>query len=436
MLVGDTKGGQDAPGLTKKVHAVDAELPPWAVRLRAERRSRLWSQKEMARRLVEAADDETRKGLPCRETIVRRIKAYEAGHNQPRDPYRLLYTRAFAVSEEDLFGERISPGNEARESLPDEYRASADERLNYVMERPGSVDLVAVAHVRERVHALAARYDNVSAASLLVEAARYFGQVAFLRTHASSSLVQRELCTVEVEAATLMGQLVWDTSQRRDHATTRAYLAQAIAAARQIRDGAAEGHALLRMSFVSLYTEKKPQVALDLALQAADRAAHSSLVLRGLGLLHVAEAYAMLGRRSDCEHALGESETCFEQISPVDAAIEMFSPAQHGRLAGSCYLLLNDAKRAESMLESAAQSLQDRPKSQAIVLGNLALARLRQGDLEMAAASLHAAIDLIETTRGGGGLNVVFSAGRELQPWREMPIVRDVFDRLFALVAA
>jgi len=54
----------------------------------------------------------------------------------------------------------------------------------------------------------------------------------------------------------------------------------------------------------------------------------------------------------------------------------------------------------------------------------------------MAAASLHAAIDLIETTRGGGGLNVVFSAGRELQPWREMPIVRDVFDRLFALVAA
>ncbi|ETK36582.1 hypothetical protein [Microbispora sp. ATCC PTA-5024] len=410
---------------------MDTELPPWAVRLRAERRSRLWSQKEMARRLVEAADNETRKCLPARETIVRRIKAYEAGHNQPRDPYRLLYTRAFGVSEEDLFGERISPSNdqEARESLP-------DERLNYVIERPGSVDLVAVAHLRERIHALAARYDKVSAASLLVEAGRYFGQVAFLRTHASSSLVQRELCTVEVEAATLMGQLVWDASQRRDHATTRTYLAQAIAAARQIRDGAAEGHALLRMSFVALYTEKKPQVALDLALQAAERAGHTSLVLRGLGLLHVAEAYAMLGRRSDCEQALGEAETCFEQISPVDAAIEMFSPAQHGRLAGSCYLLLNDAKRAESMLESAAQSLRDRPKSQAIVLGNLALARLRQGDLEMAAASLHAAIDLVETTRGGGGLNIVFSAGRELQPWREMPIVRNVYDRLFALVAA
>ncbi|TXK43289.1 helix-turn-helix transcriptional regulator [Nonomuraea sp. C10] len=79
------------------------ELPAWAVRLRAERRKRLWSQKEMARRLVEAADEETRKCLPARETIVRRIKAYEAGHNQPRDPYRLLYTRAFGTSEAELF---------------------------------------------------------------------------------------------------------------------------------------------------------------------------------------------------------------------------------------------------------------------------------------------------------------------------------------------
>ncbi|MFC0864301.1 helix-turn-helix transcriptional regulator [Sphaerimonospora cavernae] len=416
-----------------------AELPLWAVRLRAERRNRLWSQKEMARRLVEAADEETRRGLPVRETIVRRIKAYEAGHNQPRDPYRLLYVRAFGVSEEDLFGEHVasSKGKETREGLPDESGALADERLNYAIKHPGSVDLVAVARIRERVHALGARYDNVSAASLLVDAGQHFGQVAFLRTQASSSLVQRELCTVEAEAATLMGQLVWDASQRRDHATTRAYLAQAVAAARQIHDLAAEGHALLRTSFVALYTEKDPQAALDLALQAAQRAGHSSLVLRGLGLLHAAEAYATLGRRQpDCEHALGEAETCFEQISTVDAAIDMFSPAQHGRLAGSCYLLLNDAKRAESILESTAQALHGRPKSKAIVLGNLALARVRQGKLDMAAASLNSAIDVVARTRGGGGFNIVFSVGRELRPWREAPVIRDVYDRLFALVAA
>ncbi|GIH72636.1 helix-turn-helix domain-containing protein [Sphaerimonospora thailandensis] len=96
-----------------------AELPQWAVRLRAERRNRLWSQKEMARRLVEAADEETRRGLPVRETIVRRIKAYEAGHNEPRDPYRLLYARAFGTSEAELFGGPACPSDNAS-SLADE----------------------------------------------------------------------------------------------------------------------------------------------------------------------------------------------------------------------------------------------------------------------------------------------------------------------------
>lgn len=79
------------------------ELPAWAVRLRAERRNRFWSQKDMARHLVEAANDDVRARLPSRESIIRRIKAYEAGHNQPDDPYRLLYARAFATDEADLF---------------------------------------------------------------------------------------------------------------------------------------------------------------------------------------------------------------------------------------------------------------------------------------------------------------------------------------------
>ncbi|MFF4124202.1 helix-turn-helix domain-containing protein [Microbispora rosea] len=83
------------------------DLPAWAVRLRAERRNRLWSQREMARRLVEAADEDMRARLPSRETMIRRIKAYEAGHNRPGDPYRVLYARAFGLTEAELFGAPI-----------------------------------------------------------------------------------------------------------------------------------------------------------------------------------------------------------------------------------------------------------------------------------------------------------------------------------------
>jgi len=86
----------------------------------------------------------------------------------------------------------------------------------------------------------------------------------------------------------------------------------------------------------------------------------------------------MLGHQRDCEHALRRAETHFAQIDSADAAFDLFSPTQHGRLAGSCYLFLGDPKRAESILTRIAEALGDRSKPLAIVLGNLTLASIRQ----------------------------------------------------------
>jgi len=105
-------------------------------------------------------------------------------------------------------------------------------------------------------------------------------------------------------------------------------------------------------------------------------------------------------------------------------------------LAGSCYLFLGQADQAELILEATALELRDRSKSQAIVLGNLSLAYIRQGKLDEAAGRLHQAIDIVELTWGGGGLNIVFGACRELQPWRQVQAVQDVYDRVLALMAA
>jgi hypothetical protein len=86
------------------------------------------------------------------------------------------------------------------------------------------------------------------------------------------------------------------------------------------------------------------------------------------------------------------------------------------------------------MLEGTARRLQGRHKSKAIILGNLALAHVRQRDVDQAATVLHRAIDLLEVTRGGGGLNVVSTAVRELHPWRQEPVVQDVHERLLTLM--
>lgn len=192
----------------------------------------------------------------------------------------------------------------------------------------------------------------------------------------------------------------------------------------------------LRTGFVALYGEKNPEAGLTLTMRTVEKARHNSRVLTGLAVLHAAEAWAMLGRRQDCEQALSEAEACFERIGNADDAADRYSPTHHGRLAGSCYLFLGDAKRAEPILADSARALGDRPKSQAIVLGNLALARIRQQKLDEAAATLHSAMDVIEMTWGGGGLNIVFDVGRELRPWLKVPVVQDVYDRLLTLMAA
>ncbi|MGW4238703.1 hypothetical protein ACWEJP_18030 [Streptomyces sp. NPDC004749] len=70
------------------------------------------------------------------------------------------------------------------------------------------------------------------------------------------------------------------------------------------------------------------------------------------------------------------------------------------------------------------------------MLGNLTLARIRRRDVEAAVASLTEAISELETSRGGGGMNIVFGAARELRPWRQEHLVTEVHDRLFGLMTA
>jgi len=318
-------------------------------------------------------------------------------------------------------------------SPPPDPEAAA--RLDYVMQHPGSVDMTAAAHLREQAQSLAKQYDLAASTSLLPLAGEYSGQVTFLRTQAPDGPVLRELQATEAHLATLMGQLVWDASQRRDHVTAVGYYDQAIAAANRAGETTAMAYALLRKSYIALYGEQEPQAGLRLAQQAVTLAETAgSHALQGLALLHAGEGYAMLDMRSECEAALGAAEAHLQAMQAADPAPGLLSADRLGRIQGSCYLALGDSAKAESILESTARRLQGRHKSKAIILGNLALAHVRQRDIEQATTVLHRAIDLLEVSRGGGGLNVVSGAVRELRPWRHEPVVQDVNERLLALM--
>ena len=137
-----------------------------------------------------------------------------------------------------------------------------------------------------------------------------------------------------------------------------------------------------------------------------------------------------------CEEALTQAETQLARVDVDDVTAEYYTMNEFNRLAGSCYLYLDLPERAEPVLRTTVRALAAKKKSQAIALANLTLSLIRQRKLDEAASTMHRTIDTVELTRGGGGLNLVFAAGRELREWRGEPWVQDINDRLLALMAA
>lgn len=144
----------------------------------------------------------------------------------------------------------------------------------------------------------------------------------------------------------------------------------------------------------------------------------------------------MTGDLKECEDALTLAEAQFDRMDADDVAAPYYTIDEFNRLAGSCYLSLDLPGRAEPILRTTVQALGARQKSQAIALGNLTLSLIRQQKLDEAAVMMHRTIDTVELTRGGGGLNLAFTAGRELRQWRQERWVQDINDRLLALMAA
>ncbi|MBB5774425.1 XRE family transcriptional regulator [Nonomuraea jabiensis] len=73
--------------------------PPWAARLRAERKAEIGTVADLARRLKAVADGP----LPTVADLTRMIRGWERGDHYPSERYRLLYARALNTTEAGLF---------------------------------------------------------------------------------------------------------------------------------------------------------------------------------------------------------------------------------------------------------------------------------------------------------------------------------------------
>lgn len=149
------------------------ESPDWAIRLREERTRRLWSQKGMAVRLRDAADEQTRRSLPPVESIQRYVRSYESGQHAPGDLYAELYSRVFGLTREMLFGSS-RPSSAAM--FPSEHDAAS---LSAWIKVSNTSD-EAVGHIDEARAALAEAHTRLPPGPVLADVYALHRQVQAL----------------------------------------------------------------------------------------------------------------------------------------------------------------------------------------------------------------------------------------------------------------
>jgi hypothetical protein len=432
--------------------------------LRRLRESRGW---EVPRLAAELKAQATAIGstLPGRESLVRMIYEWEAGTHRPR-AYYVLFVLVYATGEE-LAARTIERGSDLdrlmaalkamgvslnrRQFLLNAAALAGgvagvpaiatnlegQERFTWVLKHPRSVDLPTAAYLREQTLDLMKQYEAVtSPTSLLPQAAERVEHVTALREHAPLGRIRQELYRVEAQAATLIGRLVWDVSGQHDHATAARYYDQAIAAASNVKEGWVEAFPRMFQRFnpVSAGTTDL-RTGLELAERASARAQDgSSHVIAGWSLAFTAEAHALLGEERNAKLSLDRADFHLSKAAADDPMFGVFAREQLGGFVGASHLHLRDPTGARHALQESAQHLgAGKEKHKSVILGDISTALALQGDPEQASAVLNHAIDLVEMTASAAGKRRVFTAGRQLGPWRNEPFVQEVQDRLLAL---
>lgn len=312
--------------------------------------------------------------------------------------------------------------------------------------------LAAIATIREETAKLAAEYEARPSTGLVVRAAGLLARVEELADPNASAPTlgppppaplsppaplrwRRDLGVAEAEAALLIGRLLWDATGRRDSSAAEEFFDRSARRAAQAGDSVLHVTASLRAAFVGLYGGD-PRAGLRRCVQAAVIAAPVSEALFALARLHAAEGYALLGRAAECDRALTAAHGAMAAISADDPAPGVCTPRTYQRLSGAAYLALGRHAEARAALTEAAER-HEPGKILALVLGQLALACLGEGDTGAALRYVRTAIELAELTQSVGALAVAFRAGREIVRGcgAAEPEALEIVDQLLTVVA-
>ncbi|GII76232.1 hypothetical protein Sru01_12140 [Sphaerisporangium rufum] len=409
------------------------DVPAWAARLRAERHERLWTQREMAKRLADAADEHVR--LPERDSLTRNIKDWEAGKHHPKDPYPILYSRVFQVDETKLFGKDILAGNDDKSGdigiggtgrcpessspgpLADGMAANGETldcltlawtvgRLDQRMERRGLLQLAAtvtasaaldpserliralagdhrpdgvtVGHLEDRTRGFHRLEGHLPAAVLYPALMSHLGDISALLESSSRDVLRQRLAVTAGESAVLAGWFAWEMGKTRQVASMSRLVN---VAAKHGRDPAITA---IWAGYRTYTLGRKRVHAPRLAAAAIEQVGDSAPATRVYLLARLAEESAFIGDRKTAIAAIGEAEDLYPAADITSRPWTFFlDAARFASMALAVYTRVHHEEKAAAALDAIVTNLGPEPeiKKLCVLKAEMAIARLRLGDV-------------------------------------------------------
>jgi hypothetical protein len=368
------------------------EVASWARRVREERVRRLWSQKVMAVRLREAADEYTRARLPTVENIARRVRGYEAGDHFPGELYVELYCRAFGVTRDVLFG---SPaGNGGRDRAVPAGEIGVSGLATWIM--VSNVTDEAIRDMEQRRMGLAEAHTRLAPSRVLADVLDLHRQVqALLQGGRQRCWQARELFRIDAGLLAHASLLLDDIDQAGTataHAGTAILCAEeagcspALALSAQAKTARWQGSALGTRKGVPHFARSA-----DLARQGFECSDGSAV--RVLLAAQEASAAALLGDCDRAWRALNDAEEAADNVPAVPALSTWACPGPRRALyALSVAIRLGDPDTALRAADEADEFWKSGEPWQygvwSLIRIGAATAHVMKGDVEAASLQL------------------------------------------------
>ena len=244
--------------------------------------------------------------------------------------------------------------------------------------------------------------------------------------------LRERLAAVRSEAYLLAGRIAFET---RDDAVARYWYTQAIKASSDLSDPTRRAvvHTSFAMTILHSVGAGAARAIVDAAVADAKFGSEPRVRARAHALQ--AEVAARSGRGRDVVAAL---RLAWLDIGTGTSSSGGFDSDRLRGFEGVCELHVGTAERAHEHLErSLANLIAPRDQVQRGIAGtDLAIARVRCGDVRSATTLLHECVETIAATRGRVAAQRIGRARRELAPWRAESFVAELDDHIYDVMLA